>query len=115
MTQRGHELTRVCLLTLVRRDLTWARASITGRKIRAVGGDAGPGSWVVALAESAGISGSDVVRGGCTVQVLQGQVRVRHGGRGLTAFPGDMVVVPDATVWLAALTDAAVVLTGDAG
>jgi hypothetical protein len=112
--RREDEITRFCLLTLVRRDLTWARASITGRSVRAVGGAAGSSSWVVALAESAGISGSDVVRGGCTVQVLQGQVKVRHGRRGLTAFPGDLVVLPDSGVWLAALTEAAVVLTGDA-
>ena len=68
---------RICLLTVARRDLGWARQSITGRSVRLIGRPAGSSSWMVALAENAGISGSDVVRGPCTLQVLQGQVRVR--------------------------------------
>ena len=103
---------RIRLLSLVGRDLLWARNSITGRSVRAISQAAGCSAWLVALAEGAGISGSDVIRGAFTVQVLQGQVRVRHDRRDLTASSGDLVVVPDHSAWLAATTDFVVVLTG---
>ena len=107
-------VTRICLLTLTRRSLSWARHSITGRSVRPISQVVGPRSWLVALAESAGISASDVIGGACTLQVLQGQLRLRHGMRNLTAFPGDLIAVPDAAVWLSAITDCAVILTGAA-
>ena len=107
-------IARICLLTLMRRDLLWARHSMTGRSVRLVSEVVGPSSWLVALAESAGIGGSDVIRGACTVQVLQGQLQVRYGQRDVTAFPGDLLTVPDATAWLSAITDCAVILTGAA-
>lgn len=105
---------RIRLLRLVGQDLLWARNSITGRSVRAISLAAGCSAWLVALAEGAGISGSDVIRGAFTVQVLQGQVRVRHSRRDLTASSGDLVAVPDHSSWLAATTDVAVVLTGEA-
>ena len=68
---------------------------------------------MVALAANAGISGSDVVHGPCTLQVLQGQVRVRwHSERDLMALPCDLLELPDGAVWLDAITDAAVIVTG---
>ena len=79
-----------------------------------LGHPAGSSTWLVALAAGAGIAGNEVVRGACTLQVLQGQVRVRRARqRDLTAFPGDLLGLPDAGVRLDAATDTALIVTGE--
>jgi hypothetical protein len=113
--QVGRDLVRVCLLTAARRNLVRARHSTTGRSVRPVGRAAGSCSWLVALAEDARVSGNEVVRGPCTLQVLQGQLRIRPPRRrDLIALPGDLLELADADIWLEAVTDVAVIATGAA-
>ena len=79
-----------------------------------LGHPAGSSTWLVALAEGAELAVNEVVRGACTLQVLQGQVRVRRARqRSLTVFPGDLLELSDAGVRLHAATDTALMVTGE--
>jgi quercetin dioxygenase-like cupin family protein len=89
-----------------------ARTGTSGRAGRALVGGAGLVLRQTAMALLAGEELAEHASPGeATLQVLEGEVELRSSGVVARGAPGDLLVIPDQSHSLAAITDSVVLLT----
>lgn len=100
------------LTALAREQLELAKAATSGRASHTVygGHEHTLRQTVIALAKGQQLD-EHANPGEATVHVLRGRVRMSFGGTGWEGAAGDLLIVPDGPHGLAALEDAAVLLT----
>jgi quercetin dioxygenase-like cupin family protein len=103
---------KMSLIALVRHQLEFARTASSGRSAQTVygGHEHVLRQTIIALAAGQQLDEHENP-GEATVQVLHGRVRLVAGQVSWDGLAGDLLIVPDRRHTLAALEDAAVLLT----
>jgi len=105
-------MNKFSLTALQRQHLQTARTSSSGRSSQAVfgGHEHVLRQTVIALAEGQSLAEHESP-GEATLQVLEGRIRLDSGPESWDGSTGDLLVIPNATHSLMAISDAVVLLT----
>ena len=105
-------MSKSCLLTIARQELTRAVHAPAGRSERVLLGTEGRSRLSVLALRSGSDAGPVTLDRPWTIQVLAGRVRLRYDGALARGFPGDLLVGPAGGA-LSAQDDCVVLLTLD--